>query len=938
MPADFVSLIEKSKKAIYKIRHRRRVIIFSCISLAFIVLSLFTIWALKEKQIATKKEILARANYFNAIAKTEAETDPTIALQLANYAYSIGKTNEMLSTCKSIYFQNSVYQEIKMESEWSLFYPANKSLLFEQGWEKIISKNLFTHIDSVFFTPAKSSLENIYFISSNKENVVINIQDKAIILDKHGKILNSFLTQNTNNEQYKGCDVSENGMNLLTYTWNSPVLMIYTQGQNLNMIKVKIPGLHCAYFIRGRNNEILVSSFNTFSIIDTQGKLKTKKIIPFASYGIFQNNQGTRFITNNENNLSVWDFNLKLKNTFKCKNFVTYAAFSEDGKRIAASCADNVIYLYDISGNLLSELKAKSGYIRWVDFLNKDTLISFSDRKVKIWPLTGLPEEIKKELIPEGYKLSLNKKFIYKFSNSTAEVKDLINSTIYIKKFPKDEKYDYKFSDKTGTFFIYNYNTIQNILHIYTWNFLKGKLKAETARGSFIYDNLSDKSNYYVGLILNKPIHQVFLKDSTGKTIRSFNVSKDDFWSFYLEKDSDFCFSNTTKINLWNYSGKLIATLNGHTDLLQCILISDDRKLILTGSRDNTARIWDSKGKQICILIGHKSEVTSCSFSKNNEYILTTSNDNSAILWDVEGNILCRYSGYFSGGIKYGEFLNDDKQILLISNDNTYCRWNVKPDLKNKQDAELSVYNKIKYGIETYHFIYNNYNIKKLHEAALAYSMLANTAAKSENAIEFSENYAQILMKCYRNSPNNKDFLKLCELSRKFGSDRHNYLPIIKLLNQSFSSITHNYPDDISDLLGNLISSLNTKLEFEKSFLKVIDEAILQNPKNIKIVVQHSSDYSYYLIKEKKFELAVKILEKLSKLEPENQFVISNLALSYVLTNQMDKALPIYKKHMNEEFIGAGPFKQAFLDDIADFEKDSITCIGFKTIKEILNK
>jgi len=49
-------------------------------------------------------------------------------------------------------------------------------------------------------------------------------------------------------------------------------------------------------------------------------------------------------------------------------------------------------------------------------------------------------------------------------------------------------------------------------------------------------------------------------------------------------------------IRLWDVaSGKKLAILNGHTDLVRSLAFSPDGKLLASGSSDGTVKLWNVK-------------------------------------------------------------------------------------------------------------------------------------------------------------------------------------------------------------------------------------------------------------------------------------------------------------------------------------------------------
>jgi len=74
----------------------------------------------------------------------------------------------------------------------------------------------------------------------------------------------------------------------------------------------------------------------------------------------------------------------------------------------------------------------------------------------------------------------------------------------------------------------------------------------------------------------------------------------------------------------------------GHGVHVYGVACSPDRKLVLTGSQDNTARLWEiESGKELCVFNGHSATVCSVAFSPDGKQALTGRDDKTARLWDV---------------------------------------------------------------------------------------------------------------------------------------------------------------------------------------------------------------------------------------------------------------------------------------------------------------
>jgi WD40 repeat protein len=91
---------------------------------------------------------------------------------------------------------------------------------------------------------------------------------------------------------------------------------------------------------------------------------------------------------------------------------------------------------------------------------------------------------------------------------------------------------------------------------------------------------------------------------------------------------------NTARI--WDAdTGRLRATLRGHTGGINTAVFSSDGKYVLTASEDRTAIVWDVTTRSIVTrLQGHEGPINSAVFSANNSSILTASDDGTAQIWD----------------------------------------------------------------------------------------------------------------------------------------------------------------------------------------------------------------------------------------------------------------------------------------------------------------
>src|SRR5438132_8547829 len=83
----------------------------------------------------------------------------------------------------------------------------------------------------------------------------------------------------------------------------------------------------------------------------------------------------------------------------------------------------------------------------------------------------------------------------------------------------------------------------------------------------------------------------------------------------------------------------IVATLEGHTEIVSAVAFSPDGKHVVTGSFDKTLRVWETRtGKEIKMFggaSGHQDLVLSVAFSRDGRFLASGSSDKTAKLWDM---------------------------------------------------------------------------------------------------------------------------------------------------------------------------------------------------------------------------------------------------------------------------------------------------------------
>jgi WD40 repeat protein len=130
-------------------------------------------------------------------------------------------------------------------------------------------------------------------------------------------------------------------------------------------------------------------------------------------------------------------------------------------------------------------------------------------------------------------------------------------------------------------------------------------------------------------------------------------------------------------VQIWDAaSGRVIATLSGHSDKINSAAFSNDGTQIVTASEDNTARIWDAfSGRAIATLEGHEGAVISAAFSRDGTRIVTASDDETARLWDVASSRSIATLKGHGGSVLSAAFSPTGTRVITASDDGTARVW-----------------------------------------------------------------------------------------------------------------------------------------------------------------------------------------------------------------------------------------------------------------------
>ncbi len=168
----------------------------------------------------------------------------------------------------------------------------------------------------------------------------------------------------------------------------------------------------------------------------------------------------------------------------------------------------------------------------------------------------------------------------------------------------------------------------------------------------------------------------------SGNCIRTILAHKSAISSIVVSNDNRLLItgSHDKSIKLWELStGQIIDTLRGHSDGITCLAISDDNKTIISGSKDKTIRFWDVQQRKVIktfgrLFSGHSKDIVSIVLDNKNNVLISADADKSIKIWNLNKNkeiktINCKSGQITSLAINHnrGYFCNGglEKQIRI---------------------------------------------------------------------------------------------------------------------------------------------------------------------------------------------------------------------------------------------------------------------------------
>ncbi|OKH34173.1 hypothetical protein NIES2101_39415 [Calothrix sp. HK-06] len=385
--------------------------------------------------------------------------------------------------------------------------------------------------------------------------------------------------------------------------------------------------------------------------------------------------------TSLDRTVRLWDITGKLLHTFEEAHpeEVLDARFSPDGKYITSAGADNKLMVWDIAQKReLYSFKQRGGKISEIIFSpDGKTIASASDDKtVKLWRLKGILPTL------EGTCFSISP------DNKTIAIGN-DEGIITLQRHNKTLQINAHKGKIVKVIFNHTGNSIASIgtdNQIKLWN-LEGKLlkswQGHSGNSILPYNPIQDISFHPNGKILatiggiDKQVNWWNLEGTLIKNWQDDNK----ITSIIFSSDGTLATAGAV-VKLWSQEGKLLRTLQGHTENITSMTFSQDGKYIVTASNDKTVKIWQNNGTLLQNL-PHPNNVYSVAISPDNQLVVTSTIDKTIHFCSFDGTLLHTIAELEDVVNEVG--FSSDGKMLAFADLNKVTLWNLDLNYLQRQ-------------------------------------------------------------------------------------------------------------------------------------------------------------------------------------------------------------------------------------------------------------
>ncbi|CAG8598181.1 18045_t:CDS:10 [Acaulospora morrowiae] len=368
--------------------------------------------------------------------------------------------------------------------------------------------------------------------------------------------------------------------------------------------------------------------------------------------------------------VKIWDLTTgKIKRSFKAHEApIIIMDIDATSTLVATGSADSTIKIWDIDGGFCTHnFKGHGGIVSALKFYSENdrwTLISGSDDcNIRIWDLQSrtcvgvLKSHVS---IIRGLDVTHDGKFI--ISGARDKVVNIwdFNKKTLVKTFlmyesieklgilqPQTTIDDIEDSSVGEMFYTGGEKGIIRIWDVQTGKLIKSQEPEKNTNHTITDIIYLRKSNILAAVTNDQNI--LFYQIATSlKRIKQIVGHNDEVIDLvYVGQDESHLAvaTNTEQIRLYNAQSFDCSIVYGHKDIVICLSRSHDGKMLISGSKDCTAKIWnvdvdnenhEERVKCIGVCIGHTEAIGAIALpTKKGNFCITGSQDRTIKLWDL---------------------------------------------------------------------------------------------------------------------------------------------------------------------------------------------------------------------------------------------------------------------------------------------------------------
>ncbi len=957
------SLITKSRERYSRRRTRIRNIVVSSGIIIILLLSGFSVWALKERNRAEGLKVRALAEKYNLLATNIAIHDPTKGLRLAEYAYSLDSTNQsILVNIKRIYSDNAFYTLIaKQEDAFAKqedailavkFSPDSKYILTGSGDATARLWDLEGNLIKVFI--GHSGFINSVAFSPDGKSILTGSSDRSARLwDLQGNVIRDFKGHNM---AINSVAFSPDGKEILTGSSDRTARLWDLKGNVIQEFKGHSSSISAVAISRDGLHILTGSADSTARLWNLNGNQVRvlSKHLNYVNTVAFSPDGQTIVTGSSDKTVKLWDLNGTLIRVFSgFPGEVNAVAFSPDGKNILIGASAGYAVLWDLNGNEIKEFKGHTLLIKAVAFSpdGNKILTGSADCTAKLWDLNENLNHVYNGHTGRITSVKFSKdgkKFLTASFDKTARIWDINGNTTLIIRGHKNGINDAAFSpdgqkiltgSDDGTAKLWDLQG--NIIKVFSGH------RSGVTCVAFSPDGLK--------VVTGSQDATARLWDMEGNTLMTFRGHNSTVRSVSFSSDGKTILTGSADYSarLWDLNGKQLGAIKGQSSSINSVAFSPDGMSFLTGSfgSDPSARLWDLKGKLLRFFKGHTTSIFSVTFSADGKKILTGSADQTAILWDINGNIDQVFSGYKSYVTSVA--FSPDGQSILVGMDNGSIRsYPVKKSYfsfsKIDKYEKLNSFDKLQYNINDINSIRSSDNEKVLLQASEFYINEAIQGGIGERS-KYLNFAIELYNKLIIEHPEKKEYLfNLLRVNvySYIANPADQTRRAIEKINEKTLSFTS--VDDLTQagitycLISAKNDSIINRAGIPECFLSIFKKLLAHQdlPEAERKDISRWSTYiSGDFIQKGEFIQALEALRIAKQSDSTNIEIPAILPFAYIFNNQYDKAEIIFNQYKDKPATGLDFFKtfrEFYMYTIDLVEYRAMSHPDFTKAKELL--